>query len=243
MELSLVEIFKILLKRIFVVISVVVISLVIAVNYCFFWAKPVYSSDASVLIASGALFKNEGSQTTTEYITTAELSTSLSLMKSFSRVLTESEEYYDRALALAKDKGLNNEYSVRSLMGATKISFEKDSIILDIKVNTNDRNDSEVLIAALAECAPEVITSKLGRTSAVVLNVNSAASKVSPDIALIIVATLFGSVVGAIVLAIIIEKLDKTVKGEDDFIKNHTVPLLGCVPDFETKSKSKRRID
>lgn len=237
MELTFFEVLKILLKRIWVIISVVVISVAVAMGYCLFVAKPVYAADATVLIASGALFKNEGSQTTTEYITTAELSTSLALMKSFSGVLTESEEYYDKALALAEEEGLNKEYGTKSLARATEISFEEDSIILDIKVKTNDRNDSEVLIAALAECAPETITSKLGRTSAVVLNVDSAASKVSPNVAVIMVMALFGGFAVSVALAIAIEKLDKTIKGEDDFLKNHTVPLLGSVPDFESKSK------
>lgn len=241
MELTLVEVLKVLLKRIWVIISVVVISVAVALSYCFFFAKPVYQAEASVLIASGALFKSEGSQTTTEYITTAELSTSLALMKSFSGVLTESEEYYDNALTLAEEEGLKKEYGTKSLARATKISFEEDSIILDIKVKTNDRNDSEVLIAALAECAPETITSKLGRTSAVVLNVDSVANKIAPDKVVILLVTLFVSFFVSVAFAIAIEKLDKTIKGEDDFIKNHTVPLLGSVPDFE--SKSKRRID
>ena len=237
MELTFAELLKILLKRIWIVVLVVAVSLVIALGYCFFLAKPVYSADASILIASGALFKDEGSQITTEYITTAEISTSLALMKSFSGVLTDSEEYYDKALALAKEEGLSLEYAPKSLARATAISFEEDSIILDIKVKTNNRNDAEVLIAALAECAPETITSKLGRTSAVVLNVDSDASKVSPDMAVVISLALLGGFAVSVVLAIIIEKLDKTVKGEDDFLKNHTVPLLGSVPDFETKSK------
>ena len=241
MELTLIDILKILLKRMWVVISVVVISVAVAMGYCLFIAKPVYSADATVLIASGALFKNEGSQTTTEYITTAELSTSLALMKSFSGVLTESEEYYDKALALAEEEGLSKDYSASGLSRATSINFKEDSIILDISVKTNSRNDSEVLISALAECAPETITSKLGRTSAVVLNVDSAARKVSPNVAVIMLMALICGFAVSVVLAIVIEKLDKTVKGEDDFLKNHTVPLLGSVPDFE--SKGKRRND
>jgi capsular polysaccharide biosynthesis protein len=48
------------------------------------------------------------------------------------------------------------------------------------------------------------------------------------------------SLVVAVILAVIVEKLDKTVKDEEDFLKSHNVPLLGTVPDFEAKGK--RRI-
>ncbi len=240
MELTFAEVLKILIKRIKVIALVVILSVVIAVGYNLLFVKPVYSANATVLIASGALFKEEGTQTNSEYITTGELSTSFALMKSFSGILTESVEYYDKALAIAKDEGLNNDYTVKSLASATKIKYDEDSIILDITVNTNDAQDAEVLIAALAECAPGIITSKLGRTSAVVLNVDAYAGKVSMGtVTCALIAFACGLAI-AIILALAIEKLDKTVKGEDDFLKAHNVPLLGSVPDFE--SKNKRRI-
>lgn len=240
MDFNFVELLKILLKRIKLVIAVVVIGVLATVGYFKFLVTPVYSANATVLIASGALFKDEGSQINTEYITTAELSTSFALMKSFAGILTESVEYYDKALALAKDEGLNGEYSVDSIARSTRIKYDEESIILDISVSTNDKNDSVVLIESLAKCAPETITSKLGRTSAVVLNVDTGAHRTSMSLTMYVVIAFVCSLVVATVLAVVVEKLDKTVKDEEDFLKAHNVPLLGTVPDFETKSK--RRI-
>lgn len=243
MELTFVDVLKIVSKRIGIVIAVTVLAVAVAVSYCVFLAKPVYSANATVLIASGALFKDDdGYKTNAEYITTGELSTSFALMKSFSGILTESVEYYEKALETAEEEGLNIEYDVKSLSKATRINFEEESIILDITVSTYDKEDSEVLIASLAKCAPEIITSKLGRTSAVVLNVDTDADKVSPNTVMLVLIALIVGFMLAVVLVTVIEKLDKTVKDEEDFTNHHNVPLLGSVPDFESKGK-RRLID
>ena len=240
MDFNFVDLLKIVFKRIKLIIIVVIVGIIGTVGYVKFFATPVYSANATVLIASGALFKDEGSQTNTEYITTAELSTSFALMKSISGILTESIEYYDKALALANEEGLNEEYTVNSIARSTRIKYDEESIILDISISTNDKEDSRVLIDALAKCAPETITSKLGRTSAVVLNVDSGAHRTSMSLTMYALIAFACGLVVAVILAVIVEKLDKTVKDEEDFLKSHNVPLLGTVPDFEAKGK--RRI-
>ncbi len=237
MEVTLMDLFRIVMKRIWLVMVVTVLAFTIAISYCVFIAKPVYSAKATVLIASGALFKGETEQSNAEYITTAELSTSFALLKSISGILSQSVEYYEMAIGLAEEAGLNHEYTVGQLKGKTSISYEEESLILTINVKTYDKDDTAVLVAALAECTPVAVTSRLGRTSAVVLNIEKSAVQVAPNTIMTSLLALIAGFALSVVAAIAIDLLDKTVKGEDDFLKNHDVPLLGSVPDFETKSK------
>ncbi len=237
MDVTIVDLFHIVMKRIWLVIVVTVLTFTIALSYCVFVAKPVYSAKATVLIASGVLFKGDGEQSNSEYITTGELSTSFALLKSISGILSQSVEYYETAIGLAEEAGLNKSYTVGALKGCTSMSYEDESIILTITVRTHDKEDAATLVAALAECAPSTVTSRLGRTSAVVLNIDKSAVQVAPNTAATSMVALLGGFVLSVLAAVVINSLDKTVKGEDDFLKNHDVPLLGCVPDFENKGK------
>ena len=240
MEMNIVDFLQIVLKRIWIIITAAILSFTLALSYCVFIAKPVYSAKATVLIASGVLFKDDDFSNS-EYITTGELSTSFALMKSISGILTQSMDYYETALKVAEKTGkLNHKYSVSALKSGTSISYEEESIILTLKVRTYDREDTAILIAALAECAPVAVTSRLGRTSAVVLNIDSKAGQVAPNTATSCLLALLVGIALSVAAVITYEKLDKTVKSEDDFTQNHKIPLLGCVPDFDIKNHQRR---
>lgn len=241
MEMNILDVLRVVVKRLWIIITVTVLAFTVALSYSVFIAKPVYSAKATVLIASGVLFKDDD-MSNAEYITTGELSTSFALMKSISGILTQSVEYYESALEWAEEAGLNRSYSAAALKSGTTISYEEESIIMTITVKTNDKEDTETLVAALAECTPNAITSRLGRTSAVVLHIDDNSRQVAPNTATNCLLAAFCGLALTVAAVVLIEKMDKTVKGEDDFIKNHKVPLLGCVPDFEETSK-RRTLD
>lgn len=240
-NISLIDLAKIIWKKIWIVGISSLVCIAIALCYCLFFAKPAYAASSTVLFASGVLFKDDQSEVgNTEYITTGELSTTFAMMKSFSGILMKSTDYYVEALRLAKAKGLNGTYSVESLMAATKVTFEEDSVFITITVTVDDKDDAVVLISALSEAAPTVVTSKIGRTSADVLNVDNKASEVTANTMLFVLLAL---VVGAAVSSAIIvisNRLDKTIKGEEDLLSQHDLPLLGVVPLFDVAKKKGR---
>ena len=235
--LKLFDIAKILWKRIFIIIITVVVFLSGTLIYCFAIQTPKYSAKATVLFASGVLFDDNIQHTNSEYITTAELSTSFALMKSFSGILTRSIDYYDKALESAKSAGLSDEYTRESLMKATTIEYEESSVFLNITVVSENPNDAVKLVTALANEAPDTVKNHLARISATVLFADERAIDTNPKTT---VMCLFAVVI-AIVLSslgiIMVETLDKTIKSEDDFTYKHDIPLLGLVPDFEWVGK------
>ncbi len=241
MDMSFLDLFRLLIKKIKIIIAVALLAAILMFSYCIFLMTPVYSAEASILIASGVLFKNEDTFTNTDYITTGELSTSFALMKSFSGILTRSIDYYDVALTSVQDE-LNNKYTVAEFIGMTDISYEENSIILTIRVKASDPNDAVVLVKALANSAPKEITNRLGRTSATILDVDTSAVKVGPKTFTLTAAALFFGFALSSIVIVFVRYQDKTVKGEDDFLNNHDIPLLGAVPDFENEIKSKRKV-
>lgn len=240
-NISLIDLAKIIWKKIWIVGISSLVCIAIALCYCLFFAKSAYAASSTVLFASGVLFKDDQSEVgNTEYITTGELSTTFAMMKSFSGILMKSTDYYVEALRLAEAKGLNGTYSVENLMAATDITFEEDSVFITITVTVDDKDDAVVLISALSEAAPTVVTSKIGRTSADVLNVDDKASEVTASTMLFVLLAL---VVGAAVSSAIIvisNRLDKTIKGEEDLLSQHDLPLLGVVPMFDVAKKKGR---
>lgn len=243
-NISIIDIAKIIWKKIWVVVISAVVCVALVFGYCTLIAKPMYSASSTVLFASGVLFKDDQTNLgNSEYITTGELSSTFGMMKSFSGILLKSTDYYTEALSLAQSRGLNKQYSAEGIRGATRISYEEDSVFITITVTVGDKQDAVVLISALAEVAPTVITSKIGRTSADILNVDKSASKVSPQTALLsILAFIIGAAVSAIII-VAANRLDKTIKGEEDLTAKHDLPLLGVVPLFETAKKKGRFVD
>lgn len=250
-QFSLIELAKLVLHRIWVVILCVIVMLVLGLTYCNTIADPKYAASADILVASGELFKENNpdatvSQNQGTYISTAELSTSLALMKSFANVITKSDECYSLALTEAhrlQNQGygpLSAEYTVESFKGSTKVSYDDELIILTITVTTGNKNDSHLLVSALANVAPEYICSCIGRTSSMKLNVDVGAQKVSPNTTLICLALVLIGIVGSITFIWISETLDKTIKNDEDFTSHYDIPLLGSIPEFGKTGKKRR---
>ena len=53
-----------------------------------------------------------------------------------------------------------------------------------------------------------------------------------------------GAFLGAVfvfVIAIIINMMDKTIKGEKDFSANYDIPILGNIPNFKTAAREEKK--
>lgn len=243
-SVSIIAIAKVIWKRLWIVVVSAIVCAVVALGYCLLLAQPMYSASSTVLFASGVLFKDENTSLGNgEYITTGELSTTFALMKSFSGILLKSTDYYKEALSLAEAKGLNRQYTSEGLRGATSVSYEDDAVFVTITVTVADKDDAVTLISALSEAAPMVITGKIGRTSADILNVDASARKVSPNTLLMTLVALFAGTVVSDVIIVVVDRFDKTIKGEEDLLLNHELPLLGVVPLFESAKKKGRFSD
>lgn len=239
-EFSLLELLALVRKKFWIIAVSAAVCLAVALFYGIFIVKPVYSADATVLFASGVLFKDDGeTKGNTEYITTGELSTTFALMKSFAGILAKSADYYDAALTLAEEKGLNGSYTSQTLAGITSINYDDDSIFITITVKTADKQDAVVLVSALAEAAPKCITDKLGRTSAVVLNTAETASDISINVFILCLGAAVIGIAISVMFIIMAERMDHTIKGEQEFLEEYDVPLLGVVPEFETFKKKR----
>ena len=243
--ISLIDLAKMIWKKIWIVGVSSAICIVIAFCYCTFFAKSMYASSSTVLFASGVLFKGDGQSQLgdSEYITTGELSTTFAMMKSFSGILMKSTDYYTESLQLAKSKGLNQTYTKEQLMSATNITFEDELVYITITVTVADGEDAAVLISALSETAPKVVTDKIGRTSADVLNVDSKATEVRPNTILFVLLALFVGAFVSSAIIVAVNRLDKTIKGEQDLLEQHDLPLLGVVPLFDNARKKGRFVD
>lgn len=240
MEFSLIDFLKIIKSKIWIIIVSVVVCCAIALGYGVLTIRPLYSANATVLIASGALFKDENEHKgSTEYITTGELSTTFALMKSFKGILQQSVDFYETALSEANAVGLEGEYSVASLSRMASISYQEESLILVISVTGGTKRDAVTLVNALANAAPECIMEKLGRTSAVVLNVDTVATDVSVGLDTYFFLFFIIGIVLGVMIIFLVDKFDRTIKNEKDYLENYQVPLLGTVPEFENVKKKR----
>ncbi|MEG1887493.1 MAG: Wzz/FepE/Etk N-terminal domain-containing protein [Oscillospiraceae bacterium] len=229
-DIMLIDIARIVWRKIWLVISAAVVCAAIAFTYCNFFATPVYSTKVSMVTGSSdSMFQNPN-----EALSTGTLSTSLAMINTYVRAL-KLPAIYD---LIKEETGL--EYSRKQLMGMVSVTNTQESLFIDITVKCTNGGHAQIIANKFAEIAPEYLKSLMTKSSAKTAEWADTVSKVSPKTSLsVVIAGFLGALVVAI-LAIVIETLDQTIKGEEDFVAHYDVPVLGIVPNFDTyKANSK----
>ena len=228
-DLMLIDIAKMIWKKIWLVLGTIALCASIALVYCKFFATPVYSAQASLVASStDTVFQNDSSG-----ISPSTVSTSMLLINTYVGALN-SPGIYQMVL---DETGL--QYSRNELMKMMTVTNREDTLFIDISIKCANSEHAKIIASEFAELAPQYLKSIIPQASAVVVESADSVSIVSPKTNIdVAVAILLGATF-IIVLLIILEMLDQTIKGEEDFVQHYDVPVLGTVPDFENFKKAK----
>lgn len=233
-EFSVLNILKVLFKRIWVIIVVSVLCASISFIYCSMIATPSYQARSSVLGSNGNIatdleISDAGADTS---IQSNDLAASLSLTDTYEYMLTkmptESQEFINRIT----EAGLVDYFNESTV----NISAREDTLVIDITIVSSDREVAKQIANIFAECAPDYISDyNIG----IVKELSKARSttQVAPHT---FITTAMAFILGAVAASLTIIYIaisDKTINGEEDLKANYDVPILGSVPDFQSTSK------
>ena len=232
-EYSILDILRIILKRIWLISVIGILCGSIAFMYCRMLAVPTYSANASIIGSNGNIAADldmdftEGTSDTS--IKSNDLAASLSLTDTYVYVLTkmpsECQEFVDRITEADLVKIFN--------ASSVDIVAREDTLIIDISVISTDPEAAKQIANIYSECAPDFIAEyNIGMVKP--LATARKAIQVSPRT---VVSTILAAVLGGAITCIIIVYIavsDKTINGEDDIKNNYDIPLLGSVPDFQS---------
>ncbi len=224
-EISIVDIVKILLKRLWLIIMITLLCALGAFVYTKTFISPQYMSTASLYVTNGTRV-NAGNSANLSDINAAE-----KLVDSYIVVLQSDNvaQQISENTKLGLSKG-----AIKSMI---KMASVNGTQVLEVRVTSTKREEAQTIANAMLEVAPGVLkqVAKVGEVET--LDTASEARKISPNVVTnTIVGFLLGLVI-SILIVLIQAMLDRTIKGEEDFNEHYTISILGSVPDFKETEK------
>lgn len=230
-DISLVYLLQLAWKRIWALILAGIVFAAAAFGYCRFLATPVYTATASILVTNGAIV----SYTTETYedgaVSGTDISASLSLANTVVDILKTSE-IYDELSHNLKGDGYSRDELINM---ATIARRDTNTLFIDIKFKSTNGVEAENLANAFAEISCDYIMKFIPYAKAVVAANAVKYSKVSPRTMIITAACGLVGAVLAFLLVFLVDFLNQSIRGEDEFATKYDIPLIGSIPDFDNE--------
>ena len=222
------------LKRLWILLLTAVVFAVSAFSYSKLVLVPTYSATASILVTNGNIFfqgdyNNKDSKSSNDdSISGSDISSSIALAENVVELLKSPNKYIKLA------EKLGDGYSYGSLMGKANVSVRNEkTLFVDITFTSTNGNESIRLANAFAELACEEIPKDIKNSDVSLVSTALWFRKVSPnEIRNTVVSTLVGLLL-AYSAVLVIDMLDQSIRGEEEYLERYDIPLIGSVPDFE----------
>lgn len=221
-EISILDIAKILLRRIWFLVVVTVLCAGVALVFTKTLVNEKFMATGSLYVTANP----EATQANVNDINAAE-----KLVNSYILVL-QSDRVANEIL---DDTQL--EYTKKQLQATLSMNAPNNGQVLKISATTENPEDSITIINSMLKAAPEALKNIAGVGEVAVIDQAVEAPKVSPSVPK---NTLLGALLGLVLSAAIVlirAMLDRTIKGEKDIEETYKIAVLGCVPDFNDNEK------
>ena len=221
-DFSLIDILKIVMKRVWAVVIAAMLCGAIALVYCQMLATPTYEAKASVIGSNGSVaadleFEVNNGDATVE---SSDLAASIALTDTYVVMLTKMPTESDQFVSALTEEDLLEQYKNSKV----EITAREDTLIIDISVISTDPKAAQQIANIYAECSSDFVADyNIGMIKT--LSKARDTQQVSPK-TLITVA--LAAILGAAVVAffvIYIELSDRTINGEEDVRANYDIPI------------------
>lgn len=220
-EYSLSEIFSILFKRVWIIVLCTVLATVGAFVVTKYIIDEKYTASVSMYVAPN-------SANVDVLASLSELNYAQEVVNTYIEILRTNSFM----TSVAYNSGLG--YSQKDLAEMVEINAVNDTEIFMVKVTTKDPDDSLILANTIAQMAPQKIIEI--KDADAVRVVDPAVLPLEPSSPNVLRNTAIGLALGlmaGVMLAFLLEMMDKRVKNEDDIVRRYNIPVLGSVPRFE----------
>lgn len=222
-ELSLVELFEILKKRMGLIVNTILLGILITAIYTFFVATPQYSSTTDLLV-------NRSQPEQTNMIEGSEIDTNLQLINTYSDIITRP--------VILDDVRDELEMDIPSSLLADQINItnENDSQMFSITVTDDNPYDAATIANTTALVFQETVPELLSVDNVAILSTaEPVLAPVAPNNILnLIIGVVLGGMLG-VGIAFIIEFMDNTVKDDKFIIEEVGWTSLGRVSEMTTE--------
>lgn len=230
-EISLKDLYQIVKKHFFTILIAMFSGIIISVLTMMFLVTAKYSSEAQLLVSQ----QQESNQS---QILTSEIQGNVMLINTYQDIIKGHS-------TLGKvNANLGTNYSISSLEKSISVSQSTNSQAFNIKVTMETAEEAQIILNELINVFEETIQAVPAFNAASTLILSPASynpNRVSPSITLFI---LIGAIIGlgiSMVIILVVELLDTTVK-EDDYLTQLGLINLGHVYELSNKELKQTRL-
>lgn len=238
-ELTLSGLLGILKKSIIYMIIVSIICAIGAFCYCKFIATPTYQARISFIGANSSGFasqKGEEGEETVD-IKSSDISASRQL------ILTYVDLFKTKDFYRVVKENIDLNYSANQLKGMVNIAQRaENSLFIDVTVTSTDPKHAIKIAETIYECGDDFLVATLPNAYVKAIeDTDSIATKNYPVTSTIVMAAIVVGAALTFAVATIITIMDKTIKGEKDFMANYDIPILGNIPNFKAAAREEKK--
>lgn len=227
-DITINDIFKMILAHIKLIVIVSVIAALGAYIYADHFIPKKYSSTSMIIIKYDASDSSDSSQSSSDNrVSSGALTLSANLAENAAVIFSRCEEMLDI---------IPSGYNV-------SISSFNESNALSITVTGVDAQICADTANAIRNASPEVFEKYYYGGEAVPFSSPASvpATHSSPNETRYAIFGFMGGLIISILIAIIIEVIDTTIKPDDDLFKIYDVPVFAEIIDFESESGSRKK--
>ena len=223
-EIDLVWLAYALLKKIWLILAVAVVTACITAGYTHFRIEPTYSSTSTMLVLT--------KETTLTSLTDLQIGSQLT--KDYSVLITT------RPVLEEVIENLGMKMSYKSLKGKISVENPEDTRLLFISVTMNDPQQAKAVVDELSIVSSEFIGDKMEVTPPKIVEEGEVGSKNGPSVTK---NAMMGFIIGAFlvcVVIIVLELLNDTIQKEEDIDRYLGIPTLAIIPDKVSGQKKEK---
>lgn len=230
-EIDLREIFRIIWKKMWLIVLVTVMTTTLSGLYSKYLTTPIYRASTEILV--NQIYSDEMEQV---YYQRADIFTSLELVNTYS-VIIKSPRVLDKVV-----EEYNLDITSSALSSQISVSPVTDSQVISISVTDLSHSQAVFIANAIAKTFQKEIK-ELMRVNNVHIMAEAKEEvnprPISPQPFVNMVISFIVGVIIALGLIFILEYLDNTVKTEDDLEQLLGLPVLGTISKIDTKRENK----
>ena len=230
-EMSLKELYEIVSKYFFTILIALVSGIILSVLTMMFFVTPKYNSEAQLLVS-------QQQETTQSQILTSEIQGNVMLINTYQDIIK------GHSTLNKVNENLGTNYSVSALKNAINVSQSTNSQAFNIAVTMETAKEAQSILNELINVFEETIQGVPAFNAASTLILSPPSfnpNKVSPSLTLFI---LLGAAIGvaiSIIIILIVELMDTTVK-EDEYLTQLGLINLGHVYELTNKELKQSRL-
>ena len=236
-EMSIIDVFNLLVKRWWIIGGLAAICGSVMFLFTSLTYVQEYSANGTIFASNGAYAYQQLTDSNGNKVNASDFTASVNLIPTYLELLKSDKLAEEVATKVAWDNPKYKDITYRDVASIVSFASREETTVIDVLAKSTDRDLAKAVAAAYLEISPDFLSRYLGADNVAseldnprVFALSSGALTDGLKVALI-VAVLTSA------LIILFAVLDQKIRGEEDFVANYDVPILGSIPTFDIPSK------